>query len=73
MADKLKPFEFESDEPEHKHAPLTAEECIREINDYIIEKDRGYRVTEDWRRHNDSHMAKIRREQNLIKGMRCLP
>ena len=69
----LKPFEFESEEPDQDNKPLIAEECVSEINECILEIDRNRRVMEEWERSNNSRMFMIRGQQNLIKSMRCLP
>ncbi len=66
MAKYLKPFEFESEESE-KQAALT------EINECIMEIDRSIGVMEEWERSNNFRTFKIRGQQNMIRGMRCLP
>ena len=71
MADKLKAFEFETEESE-KHRK-NAEELVREVNDLIMDMDQNTRVMAERLACNGSRIARIRREQNLIKDMRCLP
>ncbi len=61
--DYLKPFEFETDKKPTK----------RGIDGLLADIDQDIRVMDEWARSNNIRMAKVRYQQNLIKGMGCLP